>query len=321
MLAHGGVVEHFNLAATGQTQTDLFAGPQRSRIACHDFHRHNTPLRTEDVLFFRFGEPQRAQPQRVHAAHNVVTVTGDDRRRTLGVRAKHMAHAGVDRAMGLGHLVHFVRNGREDDFHRLNQVQVIARAEVMQHPVYVLRVGVAFLQGDIQPGGFFPEAVDRVDLTVMAQQGERLHTLEAGGSVGGVAGVAQRDGGVVVAVLQVGVILRQGFHRAAHFVDHAVGAERAKSDREHLLQGVLHFQQATFHVRAVGISRQLPEQRAFQPGLWPQRGGSHAAFTFQQQVQPGTVQRVAEQVTHGVQVGFGRNKTMTDPELRIGRKR
>jgi hypothetical protein len=52
-----------------------------------------------------------------------------------------------------------------------------------QEAIQILRIASAFHQLNAQHPRLFPQAGNRIDLTIVSKQAERLDTFEAGGSV------------------------------------------------------------------------------------------------------------------------------------------
>ena len=85
-----------------------------------------------------------------------------------------MAHAGVDGAEFGGELFQFIRNRWEDCLHGFNQIKIIIGAQAVDSAVDILGVGAIFRQAHANLLGFDAEAIDGIDLAVMAKDSKGL---------------------------------------------------------------------------------------------------------------------------------------------------
>ncbi len=229
-------VKDLGIFAAVQADGHFFTRAKGARVGYHHFQRDCAAFGAEQELFLGLDKPQRAQPQRIYAGNDRVAKAGQDSRRTLGIRAKGLADARVNRPQLGRELLEFVRHGREDGLHGFGQVQPEVGTHGVEGAVYILRVGPVVGQDGADLFRFQAQAGDGIDFAVMAQQGKGLGALEIRDGVGRIAGVAQHHRGIVIAVLQIGVIARKRLYRAAHFIDHHVRAERQEMDGELGLQ-------------------------------------------------------------------------------------
>ena len=96
----------------------------------------------------------------------------------------------------------------------------------LDSPVQVLGIRSALFDRHTQHPGFLSQPLDRVDLTVVAKNRERLHAPERGPGVGRVAVVAEARHRLKALVEEVWEVLTEDVWRAHHLVDAGRGGER-----------------------------------------------------------------------------------------------
>ena len=251
------VLEDLDAVAAPQEETHLLAGGERARVAHHLFERHDALLRGGEELFLRLAAPERTKAQRVGTEDDLVRLPRDDGRRALGERAERPTPVAVELLQLLGEARDLAPDGREGDLQCVHQAQVVVEHEALDDAVKHLRVARACGQLDAERARLSAQPVNRVDLAVVAEGGKHLRALGAGVGVGRVAPVSERDGRLEVGVRKLREVAAQGLCVAAHFVDHAVGAERGDVD------GQLAFEP----------QREVEDTAVFQPARRARQGG------------------------------------------------
>jgi hypothetical protein len=208
----------------GEAQVDLLPRGQGLGLGNELLGAEDPPLRGEDQLIRGLKLPKGPQAHGVGGEDRLVPVAAHDGRRALGQGAKALPEGHVEVLELLGEALDLPQDGGEDQVHGLGQGEAKAVDEAFQHAVQVLGVRAPGA-GDAQEVQLPPEALNGVDLPVVAQKAKGLDLLKGGEGVGGVAVVAQGDGALELGAGELGVVALEELRRPPHLVDHAVGGE------------------------------------------------------------------------------------------------
>jgi len=236
-------------ALRGQAQVNLFPGSQGLGFAHKLLGVENPPFRGEDDLVRRFELPKGPQAHGVGGEDRLVPVAAHDGGRPLGQGAKALAQGQVEVLKLRGEPLHLPQHRGEDQVHGLGQGKPVAVDEPLQHAVQVLGVRAPGA-GDAQVIQLPPEALDGVDLPVVAQKAKGLDLLEGGEGVGGVAVVPKGNGALKLGAGKLGVVALQKLRRPPHLVDHAVGGKGNHVDGEAGLEPQAQLPQGTVPIGA-----------------------------------------------------------------------
>ena len=121
--------------------------------------------------------------------------------------------------------VHLAQNGREGELDGFEQREALLEDEALEQAVQVLRVGAVARDGQPELTRLLAQLRDGVDLTVVAEDCERLHTAERGVRVGGVAVVRDDTRRRECGVGQLGIEPGQHERLSEDLVDAVVGRE------------------------------------------------------------------------------------------------
>ena len=179
----------------------------------------DSPFGGEIEGALRFEGPKGTEPQGVDGKDRLVSVAGNDGRRSLGQGAEESP---VEEVHGLSFVVEGGNDmgyGREKDLHGLDQAEPELDHETFKGPVEVLGVAAAGNGRDPEHGRFPPELVDGVDLSVVAKNREGLDALRHREGVGLVPAVAQNERSLALGVLEIQEIVGEDETRALDLVN------------------------------------------------------------------------------------------------------
>ena len=222
---------------------ELLAGAERLGLGGHVLAPDHAGLGAEDEVVRRLELPERAQAERIGREHALVVVAGDQRNRALSERPHRLAQVRVEGVQVGGQRADLVDDGRDDHLHRLGEREPLDPDQRVDDAVQVLRVRRAGVDRHAQHASLLAELLDRVDLAVVAEHGERLNAPKRRPGVGRVAVVPEAADRLEALVAEVRVVLAQHLRRSHHLVDAGRGRERGDVaaqlglEREHQVEG------------------------------------------------------------------------------------
>src|SRR5438132_2408051 len=296
-------------------QADALARPERVRIADVPLERDESALAREDVLVGRLDVPQRTQPERVHAEEAGVAHARQEGSRSLRERTERRARLDVEVLQIDRHALDLVDDRWEQQLHRLDRREAHAEDHAAQHGVDVLRVAAGAREGDAQRLRLFAQPSDGVDLAVVSERRERLHAIEAGARVRGVAVVAERHRGRELRVAEIGEVPRQLMAGAAQLVDRGVARQahdRRRRESLDLDPGLVERARARTVARR-RKKRELPEAWLLGAAARTEHAAVGGALALDEDLDPVTRQAATHGGLIGVAVGR-RDEQVTDRE-------
>ena len=195
--------------------------PRRERpgITAVPLERDEAALAREHVRLVRLQLPERTQPHGVDADDAQVAEPREEGGGPLGERAERRARARERVLRLLVHSPHLVDDRREHELDRLDRIEPMTEDEPAHRRVHVLRVAPPARQRDAKRPDLVTEAGDRVDLAVVRERRERLHPLEAGRRIRGVAVVTEGHRRPEARIGEIRVVRGELLRMAAQLVD------------------------------------------------------------------------------------------------------
>ena len=283
-----------------------------------DRDRDDAGLGREEVPARGLDLPQRPQTERVDGEHVLVAEARDQGDRPLRERAERLAQVHVEAAQVGGQALDLVDDRRQRQLQRLDQRQAVAVDQRLDDAAEVLGVRPVGLDRHPEHARLLAQARDRVDLAVVTEHAERLHALEAGPGVGGVAVVPEQGDGLGARIVKVRVVAPENGRRPEHLVD---GTGRRAGGHVHV-QALLELQRQVEALRRVlDQAAHLPEHRLLLAGVGPERRGVDRVLALSQHAQADLAHQVARLLLHrrGA-AALARDEHVHDREPRVQRE-